>query len=171
MNNAGFKRGLFYGVTAVGIYLVTYLVNKRFLFSPGFSPITGIVLPIVFMVLAARDTRTAQEGVMTFAEALSATFLTYVIGSLIFSIFSYIMTALVDPSLLKIAQEVAIEAMDKLSGFLDEDQVDIMKDAVEEGTEGTSIGATLMGWAFSLILPGFIFAAIISAIMKRNAVA
>jgi len=172
MNNVGFKNGLFYGASAVGLYLVGYLINKRMLFSPGFGPIISIVIPILFMVLAARATRQNQEGVMTFGESLSPTFLTYVIGSLIFTLFSFVMSHMVDPSLLDISKEVAIEAIDKVAGMLglSGDELDEMKDAVEEGANA-SIGTTLMGWAFSLILPGFIIAAIISAIMKKNAVA
>lgn len=170
MNNPGFKKGLYYGASAVALYLVAYLINKRIIFSPGFGPVISILIPIVFMVMAARSTRESQEGVMTFGESLSPTFLTYVIGSLIFTLFSFVMTTMVDPSLNEIAKEVALEAMDKLSGLMSEDQIDIMKDAVEESTN-TGIGTTLMGWAFSLIIPGFIMAAIISAIMKKNAVA
>lgn len=171
MNNPGFKRGLFYGVSAIGLFLVVYLINKRMIFSPGFGPIVSLVIPVIFMVLAARDTRNHQEGYMSFGEALSSTFLTYVIGSFLYTSFSYIMTNIVDPSLLEIGKEVALEAMDKLSAIMGEDQIDVMKDAIEDSTDGAGIGSNLFGWAFSLIIPGFIIAAIISAITKRNHVA
>ena len=172
MNNPGFKRGLFFGGSAIALFLLAYLVNKRMIFSPGFGPLVTFVLPIVFMVFAAKDLRSDQEGFMSFGESLSVTFLTYVVGSFLYSMFNYVMTNIVDPSLLEIAREVALEAMDKLSGFFDEDQVDMMKEAVEEGTENSgSIMSALLGWAITLIFPGFIMALIISAIMKRNPVA
>lgn len=169
MKNAGIKYGLFYGGLSVAVFLVGYLINKRMLFSPGFGPIISFVIPIICMVIAARKTRESQDGFMSFGEALSPTFLTYVVGSLIFTLFHYVMNHMIDPSLLDIGKEVAIEAIDKLSGMLsmDEDQLDMMKDAVEEGESG--LGSVLMGWAFSLIIPGFIIAAIMSAIMKKNA--
>jgi len=170
MNNSGIKNGLFFGALAVGLYLIVYLINSRLLFSAGFGPIISIVIPVIFMVIAARTTRQNQGGIMTFGESLSCTFLTYVIGTFIYAIFSFLMSNIVDPSLLEIGKEVQIEAIDKVSGMLSmsEDQLDMMKEAVEEGAN-SGIGTILMGWAFSLIIPGFIIAAIISAIMKKNA--
>lgn len=170
MNNPGFKRGMYFGGAAIAAYLLGYLINKELLFIPGTWPVTGLILPILFMVFAARDTRDLQDGFMSFSEALSSTFLTFVIGSLIFSLFKYIMTSIIDPSLLDTAAEVALERMDDLSGFFSEDQIDMMKDNLEEGGE-VKISDTLMAWALLLIFPGFFYSLIISAITKRNAVA
>jgi len=169
MNNTGVKNGLFFGAATVALYLVIYIINKRLLFSPVFGPMVSLVIPIVFMVLAAKATRNNQEGVMTFGESLSATFLTFVIGSLIYSAFSYLMTNIIDPSLLEIGKEIALEALDKVSGVfgMSEDQLDQMREAIEDGG-GNGFANTAIAWAFSLIFPGFIIALIISAIMKRN---
>lgn len=172
MNNSGIKNGLLYGAFTVGLYLVGYIINKKLLFSLGFGPIISIVIPVVFMIVAARSTRAKQEGVMSFGEALSSTFLTYIIGSLIFAVFSFTMSNIIDPSLLDIQQEVTLETLDKMSGMLggNDDQIEMMKEGIEDGVD-IGFGSVMMGWAFSLILPGFIIAAIISAIMKRSATA
>lgn len=170
MNNPGFKRGLFFGGAAIATYLIVYLVAKKVLFIPGIWPVTGIIIPIVFMIAAARDTRAAQDGYMTFSEALSSTFLTYVIGSLIFTLFTFAMTTIIDPSLLEYAREVALEAMDTYSNVFSEDQIDTLKDGLEEGESG-GIGDVLMMWGLFLIFPGFLYSLIISATTKRNTVA
>jgi len=167
MNNPGFKRGLYFGASTVLLFLLVYLISKKALFIPGLWPLTGIVLPLVFMVLAARDTRNMQDGFMSFGEALSATFLTFVIGSLIYTLFRYIMMNIIDTSLLEYGKEIALEAMDNYSELLGEEQVDQFKDQLEEGGE-SGLGSHMMQWALLLIAPGFLYSLIISAITKRN---
>lgn len=168
MDNPGLKRGLFFGAACVAIYLLTYLIAKKYLFIPGLWPITGIVFPLTFMISAARETRNMQSGFMSFGDSLSSTFLTYVIGTLIYTLFTYTMINIVDPSLLEFGREAGLEALDNYEAMLGPEQTDVFRDALEQGGE-SGIADHLMQWALLLIIPGFLYSAIISAIMKRDA--
>lgn len=168
MDNPGLKRGLFFGAACVAIYLLTYLVSKKYLFIPGLWPITGIVLPLTFMTLAARETRKMQSGFMSFRDSFSSTFLTFVIGTLIFTLLKYTMINIVDPSLLEIGREAGLESLDNYEAMLGPEQTDYFRDALEQGGE-SRIMDHLTQWVWFLIFPGFLYSAIISAIMKKDA--
>ncbi len=172
MNNPGVKNGLFYGAAACILYLLLYLISKRLIFSVSIGLIFGVAVPIFFMVMAARQTRSNQEGIMSFGEGLTATFVTYVLGSFIATIFTYVMSNVIDPSLLVIEKEEAMSMMENMFSTMGapEDQLDLVKESIEDSSD-VGLGMTLAAWAFTLIIPGFIYAAITSAIMKKDVTA
>ena len=142
------------------------------MFSLAFGVLTSLVIPIVFIVLAIRATRADQGGIISFGEALSPGFLTYVVGSFIIAMFTFVMTQMIDPSLLDIQKEVTIEMIEKSFTAIGapEDQLEEMTEMIRDQETG-GFGSTLMGWAVSLIWPGFVLSLIVAAIMKKRATA
>lgn len=164
MENNGVKYGLLAGLGVIIYSLVLYLVDDKLLF--GWASILGTVLYLACMYKAGVDEREEQGGFITWKEALKPTFLTYVVGSLLATIFTYLLFNVIDPSLIEIQKGMAIEQMQSMEGMIGEEGVEEgIKQIEERGTSG--LNDTLIGYAFMLII-GFVFAAIISAIVKRN---
>lgn len=163
---SGLKWGVIAGLAAVVISLVGYLVSPRFFVT--WASWLGFAAFIFCMVKAAAEDKEAMGGYMSWGEALKPTFLTFVIGSLISSIFIYLMFNFVDASLVDVQKEIAIDAIEQLSGFLGEDGLEAAIDALDQQSFDMTMSTTLLGYAFGLILPGFPLAAIISAIMRKK---
>lgn len=169
MNNPGFKYGTQLGIASIIIYLLCYTIDKHMLYSMAFGPIIGIVLPVFFMVLAVKAAKIMQEGFISFGEALSPAFLTFIIGTLMSVVFSYVMTTMVDPSLQEIAKEAALAQVNNMAEIfgVDAGEMEQIELAIEDNVD-VGLGKILLGWAFNLIFPGILIALIISAIMKKN---
>lgn len=168
MKNAGVQNGLYLGVALCLLTLVMYFFSPRFMLSWGswFS----FLVYILFMVKAGKEEKEMMGGYASFGEMLKPTFLTYIIGSLIASLFTYVLINFIDPSLMDIMKDIQVETIDKMAGFLDEDSLEEAKDVILENENSFSLGTVIMGWAFQLIIPGIIFALIISAIIKNEKV-
>ena len=164
MENPSVKWGLIAGLGVMISSLLFYLVDVNLFFSVS-SYLIWIVY-IVCMVFAVRDQIKAQKGFISFKEAFSTAFVVFVLSSLMYYIFYYLMFNVIDPDLLDIQREMTVEAMEALSGFLSEEQ---MEEAIAKATsQDVGIGTVSMAYLISLIFPGAIIAAIIAAIMKKN---
>lgn len=122
---------------------------------------------IVFMVLAATDERKANGGYITFAEALKAAFLAYIVGGLIYFLFFHILQTVIDPSIPELTKEKALETMDMWEGIMSEEQLEQTRETIEEQSFVPTIGSTLLGYLLTVIV-SFFFALIIAAIVKRK---
>ncbi len=165
MKNPGVSNGVYLGVAVALINLIMYFVSPKFMLSTGswFS----FLLYILFMVKAGREEKSLLEGYASFGEILKPTMICYIIGSLIATVFSFVLINYIDPSLMDTMKDIQIEAMDKMAGFLGEDAMEEAKDTILENENIAGFGTFIMGWAFGLIIPGLIFALIISAILKN----
>ena len=126
------------------------------------------LITIYFMYRSAAEERKMNEGLLSFGEALKVTFITYIIGGLLGSIYLYLMFNFIDPSLHEVLKEVSydnVEMIANLSGT--EDQLDLMHDQIESQDLQMSFSMVFLNYLVSLILPGFIFALIIAAITKK----
>ena len=134
------------------------------------SPIAylGMVLPIVVCVIGALQIRKQHGGVLEFKDALKATFLILVIGSLIATIFQYVLFNYIDvpfrEALAQVTAEKAEQFMRKL-GMPDSEIDKAVEKTLNQNTY--TIGRLMLGFVFSCI-GSFIIALIVSAIIKRK---
>lgn len=134
------------------------------------SPVAylGLVLPVVVCVIGALLIKKHHGGFLEFRDALKATFIILVIGSLIVTIFQFILFNYIDvpfrEALAQVTAQKAEQLMHKLG--MPEDQID---KAVEEtlNTNNYTVGRLMLGFVFSCI-GSFVVALIISAIIKRK---
>jgi len=98
--------------------------------------------------------------------ALKPAFLTYLIGNLIYVLFYYVLFNFIDPGLEEVQKELTMDAMEKIGGLLGEDGMEAAIEQIENQDFSFGLGKALWTFAFSLIFPGFVSAAIIAAIMK-----
>ncbi len=166
MKNSGILNGILAGVVAIILTLVFYFVDKSIVVSWGGW--TVILIYIFFMYKAGKEARDQNGGFISFGNVLLPIFLTYGIGTLLASIFSYVLYNYIDSSLLDIQLDKAIEAMDKMRGFMGDEAADTAIEQLEEDGISFGPGKVFLGWLWGLFLPGIIIALIMAAIMKKN---
>lgn len=168
-NNQGLKYGLIAALVAINITCFAYIINKALLLNMWLG-LFLMGLNIVFMILAARATKKQLGGYANFKDLLGPSFLTYFISTAIATLFSgYFMYVVIDPSLIADLEEYTIQSTYEMlqrfgaSDSMIEQQIDELKETDLTPT----LGKTVLGIMFSSIL-GFIIAAIIALIMKKN---
>lgn len=173
MNHA-LKFGLFYGIASIAVALIQAYIFPNSLVS-GISTIVSLAVPIIFMWLAGKATRDDNDGLLSFGEAMSPTFLTYLIGSLISVLFMFILYNFISPDLLlaqaEMAADMAVNMAEKIGGMAGEtmsaEQLDEMRQQALTDGSTFSFAKAMITWLMGLIF-GLILALIISAIIKRN---
>ena len=166
MNNKSLNNGLLAGLIGIILALIFYFVDPRFMIKYG-SYVIYLVY-IFFMYKAGKETRDEMGGFMTFGKGLSSTWLTFIVASFLVTIFNYVLYNFIDPALLDIVQEQAIEQIDKMSGMIGEEGTEVAIEQIEEQGVDFGFGKVALGWAFGLIIPGIIIALIEAAILKRE---
>lgn len=173
MKNNGVKYGLFYGIGSSLLALLAYFIDPILLFTfLDWQSILSLLLMVGLMYWSAKTTKEEKGGYLSFGEAFVPTFLTYVIGNVIYSIFIYVLMS-VDPALSDVAATATadmLETMYSTIGF-SEDQILEMSEQVEDQMEGGntySIGNTIVGIITSIFFFGLPLSAIIAAIVKKK---
>ncbi|MBT8326624.1 MAG: DUF4199 domain-containing protein, partial [Bacteroidia bacterium] len=139
------SRGITMGVIGILVFLVIYAIDP-FLFAKPAGWITSlainfIALPIVFMILAARDCK-PNFSPYNFGKAFNAAFFTGVVSALIALVFSVIFTMVIDITWEQGVQEAALESTQELMekmGAPDESIEEAMEQAkvkMEESPKG-----------------------------------
>jgi hypothetical protein len=169
------KFGLYFFAASSGVTLIQYLTARDSIFNPTIGLITGIGFAILFIVLSIRADR-AEEGGYTMAEGIKAGMITYGIGTLLSTIFIYLLINIIDPSLIDEAiaftREIAEKTANTMAGFMGADETakaEMMEEMnSQEITNPYTLGKMGISWVVGLIFPGLIIALISSAILKKN---
>lgn len=170
MTNHGVQNGLFAGLVGVVLYLLYWFINPDLLFNMTLGLIVGLGVYAYFMWRAGSATKEDNSGYLTFKQALKPTFLTFVVGSLIAVIFTYVLYNFIDPTLNDMLQEKSIEMAEKAAKMFgaDDEALEQIREQVEAKGVSMSIGQIIQQYLVGLIFPGFILALIVSAIVKKN---
>lgn len=166
MNQLAIRYGAFMGLALVLVNLLFYLISVNTFFQ--YAGLVGFVVYIGFMVKAGLDQRTEIGGYMTFGEAFTVTFQTFLIGSLIYWLFYYVLFNFIDPSLVEEQKRLAMEAIERFSGMFGEEAYDAMMEQMENQDFGAGIGQVLTSFLTSLVFPGAIFALLIALFIKKK---
>lgn len=164
-NQTSVNYGLIGGMAAIALGMLYYLINVRgFIAWGGWFSNLAI---IASMAMAALAVRREQGGFLPFREALKSTFLVWVIASFLSMVFLYLLYNFIDPGLVDIQKEVVAEMMDRFLASADQATIDQIEESMTAENFGLDIKKSLLGYAFSLIFPGFIVSLIVAAIVKR----
>lgn len=165
MENVAVRNGVYMGITLVILNFILYFISIDALLMAGWI---GFIVYIVFMVMAVREERSAQGGLMSFGEGFKSAFLTFAIGSLISVVFSYLLYNFIDPSIVDEIKDITAEQMEKVGEMMGggSDFEDQLEKAVDE--INYTLPTMLMGYLFSLIFPGAIIAAILGLIFRKS---
>jgi hypothetical protein len=164
--NLGVLYGLINGGVAIVFTVILYLGGAKMFVSP--LAWCGKILPIVVCVIGGLQVRKQRGGYLEFSEALKATFLILIIGSLIATVFQYILFNYIDVSFRQALAQVTAEQAEKLMRRFGAPEAQI-DEAVEKtlNQNNYTIGRLLLGFVFGCIW-WFIVALIVSAFIKRK---
>lgn len=166
MDKPSVKYGVYLGLAVIILTLIFYFVSAHFMLSWG-SWVSYVVM-ITMMVMAVKEQRALDDGFASLGTAFKTSWLTFVIGSTIASLFSYVLIKYIDPSLMETMKDIQMEALEKMSGFLGEDGLEKAQEAIESQEDVLTPVTYIFGIVFSYIFPGALLAIIIAAIMKNN---
>lgn len=164
--NPGVVYGVIAGIATVLFTLMLYLGGVSWFTSP--VAWLGFVIIIVFAVLAPIKQKRLNSGYLEFKEALKISFTVFTIGTLISTLFNYVLFNFIDiPFREAYAQEMAKKSGEMMKNFgAPQEEID---KAVEKAmsADNYSIGNMLLGTAFILII-FFLFSLLIAAIVKKK---
>ena len=167
MNHPSVKYGVMGGIASIVITLILWFINPDYLLN-YVGTVIGFVVLIYFMYMAGKEARELSDGYIDFGEIFKYLFITFVVMTLISTIFNYILFNYIDSSMLERQKEIAIKAAEKMATMLGgEDALDEITDKIEEQDFSYTIGKAIQGWVFGMII-GAIIAAIQGAIMKKK---
>ncbi len=156
------RNGVIAGLGTSCLALVLYLISALSFFA--FAGILTTILVIIFMVRAVREERVDLDY-LSFNGALNSAFVVYLIATLLYSIFYFVLFNFIDPTLIDIQKEILAEIFVGLGRFFGEDFVEQTMDALDARDQSYGLGTAI--WLFvQQLIPGFIIAAIIAAVMK-----
>ena len=106
--NTAVTYGLISGLASVLFSLLLYLGGVKWFVSP--VAYTGILIPIIIAVLAGLKQKKTEGGYLEFSAALKVVFTCFVIGTVISTLFSYILLNFIDvPFRQALAQETTVK--------------------------------------------------------------
>lgn len=164
--NIGVLYGLINAGAAILFTVILYLSGAKTFVSP--VAFLGLVIPLVICILGGLQYRKQHGGYMEFNEALKVTFQILVIGSLIATIFQFVLFNYIDVPFRQAVAQASVPKVERFMRWLgaSDDQID---KAVEEtlSKNNYTIGKLITGFVFGCI-GWFLVALIVSAIIKRK---
>ena len=166
--NQGLKFGLIMGFVQIAIILMLFIIDKNLLVDFKILALI-IVINIVLMVWPVRNYKKMNEGQITFKDAFFICLIAIVGGTLVASVFNYILYNMIDTGLADFMKEQTIQ---KTVGFMEKmgtPQEDIEKaiaPLMEQDFKQTP--SKIGGQFLQSILFGTIPALIIAAILRTK---
>lgn len=171
MNEIIKKNGLNYGVIlgAFSVLFTTaiYAIDLK-LFTSWWIGIVAIIISITIGVMLVSKTKKQLGGNISFKDAFTVYFIAAIIGSLISTIYNYVLFNFIDTkakeTIKEITMDYTMEMMEKF-GAPSASINETMQKLAE--TDNYSLGNLMFGYAVSLIFSA-IFGLILAAIFKSK---
>ncbi len=166
--NSALKYGLWGAFAAFSLYLLYYILDETLMWKPSTGQLPVLIL-IIFGILAASDRKKAQSGFISFGTAFLTSLLAFVIGMVLYSIGSMILTMVIDPGLFERSIDYNILQLQKVvdSGFMTQEQIDVQIDRMRNSSTGEMVIGFVMGIGIYALLSAIIFL-ISSAIIRKE---
>lgn len=170
MNDISFRNGMLAGIVIILLGCILHAIDPRsFLNIYGF---VGYAVFLFFMVRSVLQVRKNEGGVLSFGSAFVAAFIPMTIGVFMSSVFTYAMYNWINPDLIILTKEIAIEsttmAMEKMSELFDMDvDIDEVLKELEKVDYSFGLGSLVLSWITTTIM-GCVPALIIAAFTKRG---
>ncbi len=168
MNNA-VKNGLILGGISIAMVLVIYAIDYTVLVQMKMI-LFSLIISVGYAVYAGIAYRKEIGGYISFGKAYQHGFIMFVVSSILYTLFTFLLYYVIDPELpAKLTEASLANTEEMMRGFgMQEDQLD---EAMEKARESTanqfSPGKMALGLVFGAIA-GAIFALISGAIVKKN---
>ena len=165
--NHNLKYGLYLGLISVAFSAAVFAIDHRMLQDSWLSIIPTIVT-VAILIIAGRDLRAQQGGYLPFKEAFWSSFVIYMIGAVISTIYLMLQYNVFAPEVAEALREEGVNQTARLmEGMGADDQTIDQAIAEAENTNPFGFSGQLLLLGGQAIL-GAIVAAIIGAIIKKN---
>lgn len=149
MQQTAVKYGIIAG-TAIVLYLLVFHQTDRELLLHPLVYWSPVLVSVIAMTLTVKKVRAANDGRITQKDALKQAFLTYVLASLFFSVFIFVLFNFIDPDLIELQKKSMLEAGRKIDGL----------------DFKMTLGKIFFQYAYMLI-PGFFLSFMVASFMKK----
>lgn len=161
------KWGVIASGLGIAITLLAYLINPSSI-SNLWVGFISFGLMIYCATKASLEERALQGGYMTWGQALVPALLAILIYFVVSMLFSYVLTTIIDPTLIKEQTEASIEIQEKIRNFLGSEMTDAEIEELRKKSEPTLVNM-IVGGFFAMLCFGFLFSAIIAIfVAKKN---
>lgn len=171
MNDAVKSAASKYGPIMAGIgiayTLIAYLVDMKLMVNM-WAGIGLWVVNFVLLIISVAAAKKAMEGFISFKDGFTTFIMTFVISSLLTTVFAILLFSVIDPSAAEELQELTIETtvsfMEKFG--TPESEIEKQVTAMEENNQfsmGNQVKGFFMGVVFYAIL-----GLIVAAVMKKD---
>ena len=168
MNNA-IKNGLILGGISIVMVLLIYAINYAILVQMKMI-LLSLLVSVGYAVYAGIGYRKEIGGFISFGKAYQHGFIMFVVSSVVYSLFTFLLYYVIDPELpAKLTEASLANTEEMMRGFgMSEDQLEEAMEKARESTANQFSPAKLaLGLVFGVIA-GAIFALISGAIVKKN---
>lgn len=164
LNKIAIKNGIFAGVGTVAYLLLFYFISPRLMLSSGIIWSTLII----YLVFMYRATVQVRDRVASFPIqlALRPPFIVYVVASLIYYGFYYLLFNVFDPGLLDIQYELMLENAQRLADLVGADQFKDEVEALSREDLQVTLKVVALDAARSII-GGFILSLILGGLLRK----
>ena len=155
--------GIVGGLGCIALSMGLYLTDKELVLS--FWIFTGYVWIIALKIVSVIRTRIKLGGLINFRQAVRSAFLVSVVGLLIWMVFNAILFSYIDPELIELSKDKAVERttwLMNISGLEDYKQEDILNNTARKDYT-PNFRDSASNYALQLIV-GFLYAAIIAGL-------
>lgn len=161
-------QGLYMALVSMVIYAILSVVNPELIVSVWYLVIAAFIVPVVFMVAAARKAA-ALEVSFPYKRAFVVTLLTGLLGSVLGNVLGNIHTNVVDPEFGYYIKDLQVEKqMARTEKWIDsKEKLDAIRAELEEKTHNPGATQYLMQIVFISIFVA-ILALIVSIFVKRT---
>lgn len=162
-NSIAIQNGIIAGALCIIYTMALYLINIELVLELWLFVAYAFI--VAFKIITANAIRKRQDNYISFKQALRHTFLISVIALLIWIIFNAILFKYIDPDLIKISKQKAVERTIRFMEIAKapEKEIDIAVAKAEAQDYEPNFKFASMNYAGSCIV-GFIYSLIISGI-------
>ncbi|MCB0515084.1 MAG: DUF4199 domain-containing protein [Chitinophagales bacterium] len=162
------RYGLIAGLAGIILSTLLYFINPTFLFSYWILLLSMLII-IGIMVMAVSEGKKANRGMISFGDAFVIGLITFMVAAVVGNIFQYILFNFIDPSLIDLQKQMAINnTIETMKAFgADGETIDKTIEEIEKQDLSMSFKNVILG-ILSAGIFGAIIAAIVAAILKRE---
>ena len=154
------KYGQMAGGSVVLYFLLFYFLDKESMLKIWVAA-SSILIYVFFMAKAVSNQRMLQEDIISFREAISVAFITFIIANAIYYIFYFIILK-TNPGLVEILKQMSIDFYQKI--LANQNPAEI-----EKSFEGFEVNLSTIVLSFARgAIGGFILSLIIAGTMRRG---
>ena len=165
--NHNLRYGLYLGLITVAFSAALFFIDYKLVLQPGISWIP-FAITIAILIIAGRDLRTQQDGYLPFKEAFLSSFIIYMIGAVIVTVYTILLyNVFATDAAEELRKETINQTVKMLEQFGMDDQNIDKAVAEAEKTNPYGVSSQLIALGFNALI-GLVVCLIIGAIVKKN---